>query len=335
MTATSKVKRLESISTNLTPKEWAIRLADEHRKEDFDAKSGMKFFDDFDPFGTMEKQAEQEHPGSKPEAISARNKYLRELWTEFHALKKLLAKVNRTIGERTERAGLEAALKISTLQTTILQDAFGRTAKKAADWIKLVEPEDKDEKENIDVMLSELSAYMGVDFGEKWSDSIHLGDMKLRFPTVIESWIKEAVALIRDVYAHEAAVKLIQDQHFDSHPIMSLEGEAGLKRAILSIEDAATSFNEYLKVRMTLFKAEWDYEEKHEGGLVTAIPGEREGSLKINLEKIKTEAIPFAKKLAKEWSKDAKADAIFDIAQQWRDDPRAAMRELMASYGMV
>jgi len=335
MTTSSKIKRLENVEINLTPKEWAIRLADESRKKDFGPKSAMKFFDDFDPFGMLEKQAEQEHPGNKPEAISARRKHLRELWTEFHALKMLLAKINRTIAERTERAGMEAALKISTLQTVILQDAFGRTARKATGWIKQIEPEDKDEKENIDVMLAELDAYAGIDFGEKYSDSIRIGDMKLRFPTIIENWIKEAVRLIRDVYAHETAVRMIQDQHFDGHPIMIPEVETGLKRAIQAIEDAAVSFNDYLKIRMTLFKAEWDYEEKHDGGIATAIPGEREGSLTINLEKIKAEAIPFAKLLAKGWAKDAKAEATFTIAQQWRDDPRAAMRELMASHGMV
>jgi hypothetical protein len=335
MTTSSKIKRLEKVEAGLSPKEWVIRLAKATREKDFGNKAAMKFFDDNDPFGALEKQAEQKHPGNKPEDISAKRRLHRELWTEFHALKMLLGKINKAIGERTERAGLEAALKISTLQTVILQDAFGRTAKKAAEWIDGFHVKDKDEEQERKIMLAELKAYMDVDFGEKYSDSIRIGDMKLRFPTIIETWIKEAVRLIRDLYAHEAAIKMIQDQFFDGHPIMIPEVEAGIKRARLSLEDAAESFNEYLKVRTTLFKAEWDFEEKHDGGIATAIPGEREGSLKINLANIKNEAIPSAKMLAKEWSKDAKAEAVFDIGRQWNEDPSKLMREFMINKGIV
>ena len=315
MTATSKIKRLDKVEIQLTPKEWAIWMSDEIRKSG--NAEFLKKLEDRDPYGALSKQAEEKYPGKKPEDISARNKLRRELATEFHTLKKLAGTVNEIIQKRAEKAGLEAALKISTLQTVILQDAFGRTAKKAAGWIEILEAQDKDEEENRQVILEELRAYMDVDFGEKFSDSIHIGDMKLRFPSVIENWIKEAVQLIRDIYGHQAAVQIIQDTQFDGHLILIKEIEFGLKKAILSVEDSVGSFNEYLDIRAKLFKAEWEEEEEHEGGLVSAIPGEREGALKIDLEKIKAESVRVGKELAKTWTTDARDEAIYDIRQNY------------------
>ena len=64
-----------------------------------------------------------------------------------------------TLMTRAEMDGLKAALKLSTLHTLILQDAFGRTARKAALWIQEYKPADADEEEERQVMLKELAAY--------------------------------------------------------------------------------------------------------------------------------------------------------------------------------
>ena len=193
MTMSSKTKRLEAVEVQLTPKEWAIRLADEMRKD------GMEFIlkdaSAFKAFHSLRKQAEEKYPGNKPEDVSARNRLYRDLSIEFHALKKMTGKINEEIQKRAEVGGLEAALKISTLQTIILQDAFGRTARKAADWIELVKTEDKDDEENRQVMLNELGAFTHVDFSERISDSLPIGDIKIRFPTVIERWVRDAVVI--------------------------------------------------------------------------------------------------------------------------------------------
>lgn len=334
MTTSSKIKRLEKVEAGLSPKEWAIRIAAEVRKTGADNAAFIKKMEDVDPFDALDKQAEAKHPGNKSEDVSARNRLRRELATEFHALKKLIGVINEIVQNRVERAGLEAALKISSLQTVILQDAFGRTAKKAAGWIDSLRSKDKDEEEERRVMMEELKAYMDVDFGEKYSDSIRIGDMKLRFPTIIEEWIKEAVQLIADIYAHEAAVAIVQDQQFDGQPILIPVIEAGLKRAIQAVEDAAGSFNEYLDVRMTLFKAEWDFEEKHDGGIASAIPGEREGKLKVDLKKIKLDSVRFAKALAKNWMTSARDEAIFDIRQMYGEG-YAAFREYIIKRGWI
>ena len=313
ITTSANKKRLDEVEIQLTPKQRAIRLADEARKSS--AAEIIKKYEGFKDFEALSKQAAEKYPGTKTENIQARKRLYRDLQIEFHTLKKLLAKVNEAIMNQAEKAGLEAALKISTLQTVILQDAFGRTARKAAGWIEVYETEGKDEEENRQIMLSELQAYMDVNLGEKATDSLPIGDIKIRFPSIIEIWVKNAVLLIEDIYRHQAAIQIVQDKYFDGHPILDLGIEARLKDSIRAVEDSVETFNEYLDVRGRLFKADWEDEEENEGGYVTAIPGEREGTLKINLEKIKAESVRGGKKLAEGWAKDARDEAVFDIRQ--------------------
>jgi len=333
-------KRLDAIEIRLTPKEWAIRFIDEAQKSGAEnPKTKQELLDASRRIGAafeaLSKQAEEKYPGQRPEDRQARARLERELHLEYHALKRLVGKVNEEIERKAALAGLDAALKISTLQTIILQDAFGRTAKKAADWIEDFKTEDKDEEENRQVMLDELGAYMDVDFSEKFSDSLPIGNIRIRFPTVIENWVKAAVFLIEDLYRHQAAVKVVQDKSFDGHPVLFPAPESGLKRSIHAVEDAVHTFNEYLGVRGKLFKAEWDDEDEHQDGLTSAIPGEREGLLKINLEQVASSAGRGGKDLAKEWAKDAKSEAVFDIRRQNEGDSDVAIEELAIGKGWI
>jgi len=342
MTTTSKAKRLDEVESQLTPKEWAIRLADEIRKypghEAFSkamAKMNPQDFLTYKAFTALAKQAKEKYPGNKDEDRRARYKYLQELRTEYHALKLLWAKTNKAIDDRAEKAGREAALKISTLQTIILQDAFGRTARKAAGWIEVYETEGKDEEENRQVMLEELRAYMDVNFGERAMDSLPIGDIKIRFPSIIETWVKDAIGLMKDLYRHQAAVQIVQAKQFDGHPILARDIADRLEKTIRAAEDAAMTFNEYLDVRGRLFKAEWEEEEEHEGGYVTAIPGEREGTLKIDPEKIKARPGPDAKKLAEEWIRDARDEAVYDIKEETGEGDAAFMERFKRLAGVT
>jgi hypothetical protein len=79
MTSTQH-KRLNNIETCLMPKEWAIRLLDEERSyptaarwlRDVLEKSPQDLLME-KGFAALAEQAEQRHPGNKPEAIQARN----------------------------------------------------------------------------------------------------------------------------------------------------------------------------------------------------------------------------------------------------------------------
>jgi len=343
MTKATTKKRLGEIEAQLTPKEWAIMLADEVRKYpafDDAIKADLKLppeeaITQQKPFKAFIEQAEKSHPGRKPEDMAAYNQLSRKLWTEFTTLRNVLFQININVTERLEVFGLKAALKMSTLQTLILQDAFGRTAKKAALWVEEYKTADKDEEENRLIMLQELSAYTDVSFAERAADSLPLGPgLRMRFPSPIEEWVHDIVELIVNVYSRMAAVQIIQDKYFDGHAILGRDVEAQLKETLKMIEDGAVTFNEYLKTREALFKTEWD-EEDQEDGFASAIPGEREGKLTIDLEAIKQRAKGRqVKALADHWIKEAKektVDSMFERQdpEQYNARLRSRLRETL------
>ena len=344
MTKTTAKKRLDEIEAQLTSKEWAIRLADEIRKYpsiDEAIKASLKVPNEEailgdKPYQALSRQAEERHPGRKPEDMAAYNKLAEKLWTEYDTLRHVIFKINIRIMERLEVYGLKAALKLSTLQTVILQDAFGRTAGKAALWVEEYKTADEDEEENRQIMLKELAAYTDVSFAETLTDSLPLGPgIRLRVPSVIEEWVQDTVRLIADVFSRQAAVKIIQDKYFDGHDILFRDTEAKLEETLKTIEGGVATFNEYLMTRELLFKTEWDQEDQEEG-LSTAIPGEREGQLTIDLEAVKTKAKGLVKALADKWIKEAKEETsrrrlLQKSREQYNENLRAGLREM---YGV-
>jgi hypothetical protein len=322
MTISTKQKRLDKIEIQLTSKEWAIKLADEIRKCQ-DSVAHIKACSKktlegtvYKPYRALVEQAEERYPGTKPEAVRARGQLARNLRTEYHTLKRLISGINLQLGQKIEALGLKAALKLSTLHTLILQDAFGRTAKKAALWIQEYKAADPDEEEECQIMHNELAAYTDVSFAETQADSLPLGTgLRLRFPSLIESWVQEIVRLIAEVFSHQAAVQAIQDKYLDGHPFIFRDLEARLNETMKTIEDGVFTFNEYLKTREMLFKAEWDQEDREEG-IAYAIPGEREGKLAIDLERIKSKAAGrLVTVLIEEWMQDAKDVALLDTLE--------------------
>ncbi len=88
-------------------------------------------------------------------------------------------------------------------------------------WIQDYKTADNDDEENRQIMLDELAIYTDVSFAGKAGDSVPLGqDIRLRFPSVIEDWVREIAGLILDVVMHQAAIKIIQDKYFDGYPIL-------------------------------------------------------------------------------------------------------------------
>lgn len=325
MTTATKSKRLDAVEVGLTPKEWAIRLADKMRsvptEADFYVAIAKGTFEEsphIRPYKALAEQAKQRHPGKAPDDHRAMVRANRSLRMEYHALKRLIVSANDHVKTAGNIAGLKAALKLARLETIVLQDAFGRTARKAAEWIEEYKTADEEEEANRQGMLSELSAYSGIDFGEKWSDSVPLpGGIRMRFPSVIEDWIVEVSALANEVYSHRYAVQIIQDDHFDGHPILFRDVEAALDAAIQTLEDGVETFNSYLKTRAEIFRMEWDADEEENDGVATAIPGEREGRLAIDIEAIRASAKKYAARHdAAKWTKAAKDSAKADILEE-------------------
>jgi hypothetical protein len=72
----------------------------------------------------------------------------------------------------------------------------------------------------------------------------------------IEDWVDELTMLLMDVFAHKAFVREIQKKYFDGHQIIFCDMEAKLAETIKSMDDAVSTFSEYLAIRDTLSKSE-------------------------------------------------------------------------------
>ena len=131
MTTITAHKRLDEIETYLTPKEWAIRLADEARKYPGAlayakalAKLPLNELPVRRPYSAFERQAGEQHPGHEPEEVRARHCLADALWNEFHRLKLLFWWVNMAMQRKVESIGLQVALKLSALHALILLNRF-------------------------------------------------------------------------------------------------------------------------------------------------------------------------------------------------------------------
>jgi len=306
MTTTTAHKRLDEIETHLTPKEWAIRLADEARKYP-NALAHMKALVKLPlhelpvqrPFFAFEKQAGERRPGHGPDDIRAKHRLTDALCGEFHTLKLLIRQVNRATQQKVESLGLEAALRLSALHALILQDAFGHAATHAAALLTTQKQrETKSERQSV---LKQLAAFT-EDTGETPSDSVLF---QFAPPSTLKKWNHETTALLKDFFAHLAAVELVQDEHFDGHPIIWPELEAELTDATRTIESAVVTANDYLKRR-----AERDGAGTNGGACGS--------NLAIGLESIKASANgQRAADIAEKWLHDASHEAIESDAERW------------------
>jgi len=294
VTIATQHKRLGAVEAALSPKEWAIRLADQIRshpsEEDFCRAMARGTFQDapvFKPYDALREQANQRHPGKKPEEYRAMVNLNRALRLEYHALKALILHVNHAVTMHIAFTGLRATLKLAKLETIVRQDAFTRTASKAAAWITAAQPTGADADASRQAMLEELAAC---------TDSIpESDDTGCRYSSNLENWIAEVVTLTAETYAQRAAVQTVQDIHFDGHAILFHEMETGLDENIKTLEDAIATFNAYLKAK----------------------PGEPETRLAINSDAIRANAVKAqADRLAANWIKSAKDKAKADILSE-------------------
>jgi len=305
MTTTTGHKRLNGIESHLTPTEWAIRLADESRKfpnvlayTKSLAKVPLDELPVQRPYFAFEEQAGERHPGRKPEDISARERLIDRLWNEFHTLKVLIREVNLAMQCKVESVGLQAALRLSALHSLILQDAFAQMATQTAVLLTTQnQPRANSKRQKV---LKLLAAFTDADMHEKLPDRVLLQDALSRYPAPLEEWHHEFTALLKDFFAHLAAVEMVQRQHFDGHPILFLDLEAALTKTARTIESAVVTANEYLKRRAG--KNRETCEDYHA----------------IALESIKANAKgQWAAAIAEKWLKAAKFEAIEEAAEQW------------------
>jgi hypothetical protein len=80
MKVSTKAKRLDTMELQLTPKEWAISLAEQMRSQPSEAEfvrvvaeQPYREWPWVKPFFKLAKQAEERHPGRKPDDIRMGN----------------------------------------------------------------------------------------------------------------------------------------------------------------------------------------------------------------------------------------------------------------------
>jgi len=307
------IKRMDAVERNLSPKEFAIILADTMRKfpsnEDFVAAELQSPSADnttlIRPYNLLAEQVERRYGGRVPaDRRRSADKEIRALQLEYHTLKHLIYFVNTVMTSKAQTAGLEAALRAQYLQAVIMQDSFSRTARKAVLWIEEYRTADREEESNRQQMIAELSAYFFD--AEVGTSSVDLGSVRIDLPSQLQLWVDEIKSLVFDLYKHRDAVTIIEAKFYDGHRILAKNVEDNLQRIIRVVEGIIESHNEYLKSREDFFRAEWDEDEAE--GLTGGLAGERQGRLRIDLQKLKSTKAA-AKRQADEWLQTARMEA--------------------------
>lgn len=316
-------KRLEKVEQNLSAKELAIRLAIEITKygsaeEFFNTvnESPQKMEKTLGPWDLIDKQVEAKICGKGNDTERVKWRAYESMSIEFKTLQNLILNINTVIDQRLEKANLEIALHIKSLQTLILQDSFARVAGDTANWIKNAKAENRNNEAKRKILLKELGAHFFDSNGptENIGSQVNGNDMvKLLNPhylSQVEDWVFRVKSMIHDIYSHKAAVKSIQDELLNSHSFLFLNTENHMKDVITMIEDTILKHNAYLNIREELL---FDQEEKT--GSKRPLAGhytERFNRLKIDIQTL----IPTPENIedmAGKWIANARMEALISL----------------------
>lgn len=286
MSISTQHERLDEIEAQLSPVEWAIVLTEEARK--------YPSLADF-------READKKRPPC--EQFYTRGFYsLRDQGhqREYWALRKLLFYVNSTVMSNATSLRLSAELIISRLQTLILQDALGRTARDATLLIEKYKTADADREEH-DFLLKELALYPTVTFAEEAADTIPRGPgSQVQCRPLIDCLGQSLMTLSLEVFLHQAVVRAVEEKHFRDHRILFRNVEAGLEQTHKTVEVAVASFNGYLNTRDEL-SGEKEDRKKEEGLTTSATPDKPESQRYITIDTVDPECENLVNTIAAGW----------------------------------
>ena len=281
MSNSAKSKRLDKIELQLTPRQWAIRMADEMRRypsrEDFlkalgkDTCRQAPFIAPFFPLG---EQAKERWPTDNRKEVELSGK----LRTAFRLLTLLLANINNAIMRKAEENRLKVALQESMLQTLIWKGAF------------------------VHVAITDVS----------WASSAI--EARLCPPSLLENWV-DNLTLLMNTIAYKAAVQAIQEKYFESHPILFKDVETEFETTIGMVRHLIAGFNEYRKDVAGPPNRESD-QEQQKAGIANALPFESEISPPIDIEAIEKCSEELAHFIVERWVRDATVIGTADILRE-------------------
>jgi hypothetical protein len=279
MNNSAKSKRLDMIELQLTPKHWAIRLADEMRRyasqEDFLKAIGRDTFRQspfIKPYYYLAKQAEKRWPGDNRKVVALSDK-LRE---EFHVLKTLIYDINRDILVRGEMIRLKAKLQMSKARELILKGIF-----------------------------------VYSDFPEIFSAGSP-GEAQHHHTSLLENWFDNSAKLFRETTAYMAAVQAVQEKYFESHPILYKDFEKAFEMTNQAVRDSLEEINKYVA---ELSNQESDH-ERQKPGMANAMPFERENILPIDIEAMEKCDETLVDSIVENWVRHAEFTGSADILRE-------------------
>lgn len=282
-------KRLDRIEVELTPKEWAIRLADEIRRYprcwDFLrtlAKGTYRESPWVKAFIALVKQAEDRHPGRKPENTRARQELSRKLRTEWHALNTLILEIHVELLNKIEMSRLKIAVLKNQLHALSLCDTIASTRNMITFFIEHCKAADSDKKTR-QLVLKTLAK------GARMAGS------RERLISLCQELADDADILLMDTLARKGAVQAVQERYLDGHAMLSLDVEEMLEATIQEILKIIDLFNEYVNWRRVL-----------------AVTSEEGTSVRIDVEAIRGRASILINSVVKQWVKEAQNKAIAD-----------------------
>jgi hypothetical protein len=275
-------KRLDKIELQLTPKQWAIRLADEIRRYPSQeaflkgiAKGTYRGSPSITPFFCLIEQAKERWPRDARKEIELSSK----LRMEFQSLKSLINNINNDLMVRVERNRLRVALHASQLRTLIFMGAVLRIG--------------------VTEILHATSA----------------GLARQRYSSKLDDWANKSTMLFKETIAYKAAVQAIQEDYFESHPIMYKDIETEIEMIIQTVRELIATFNDYRKDIADLSDRESN-QEQQEAGTANAMPFEPENGLPIDIEAISKRDEIFVQSIVEKWVMNAKVSGIADILRQ-------------------
>jgi len=301
-------KRLDGIEVELTPKEWAIRLADEIRRypceKDFEwalAKGSYRESPYMKPFFMLVKQAENRYPGLERESVRARQKLSKDLRMEYQALKSLINKVSQDVKTKTETNRLKIVALTSQLNGLISRSAVAGTIEKTAAWVEQCKTAEPGEEERL-LILKEL-ANVGLITG---SHALLL--------SLAQGWADDAAMLFMDILARKSAVEAVQRKYFDGHAILNHPIEGEMEAAIQLVEEAIAIFNEYISTNASGLSQQLALSENRK---LPAVVGEqRSCTLRIDVQAIRGRMSDLTSCIKSQWITEAKNKATADLLEE-------------------
>jgi hypothetical protein len=135
------------------------------------------------------------------------------------------------------------------------------------------------------------------------------------YSSKLDDWANKSTMLFKETIAYKAAVQAIQEDYFESHPIMYKDIETEIEMIIQTVRELIATFNDYRKDIADLSDRESN-QEQQEAGTANAMPFEPENGLPIDIEAISKRDEIFVQSIVEKWVMNAKVSGIADILRQ-------------------